>query len=227
MVVDAQHVLRLVNPSFIGLFEPKGDPLGQTVLQLLREPELEEMISAALATGEPQTRDVATNNDLAVPAIQTRVLSIFSWRGDSSNAYRITVWTSALRMFADNWLLGIGPGNDTFKQVYGMYMTPGFSALGAYSVPLEILVEQGIVGFSVFVTMVLALFLRMARALFALPVLSRACLLGFVFLAMLACLAYGVFDTIWYRPSVNQLFWFLVAVLAFETEPVSQEARHV
>ena len=61
MVVDAQHVLRLVNPSFIGLFEPKGDPLGQTVLQLLREPELEEMISAALATGQPQTRDVALN----------------------------------------------------------------------------------------------------------------------------------------------------------------------
>ena len=61
MVVDAQHVVRLANPSFIRLFEPKGDPLGQTVLQLLREPELEEMISAALTTGEPQTRDVAVN----------------------------------------------------------------------------------------------------------------------------------------------------------------------
>ena len=61
MVVDAQHVLRLVNPSFISLFEPKGEPLGQTVLQLLREPELEEMISAALATGAAQTRDVALN----------------------------------------------------------------------------------------------------------------------------------------------------------------------
>ena len=61
MVVDAQHVLRLVNPSFIGLFEPNGDPLGQTVLQLLREPELEEMICDALATGEPQTRELAMN----------------------------------------------------------------------------------------------------------------------------------------------------------------------
>ena len=61
MVLDAQHVLRLVNPSFIRLFEPKGDPLGQTVLPFLREPELEEMISAALATGEPQTREVAMN----------------------------------------------------------------------------------------------------------------------------------------------------------------------
>ena len=59
MVVDAQHVLRLVNPSFIRIFEPKGDPLGQTVLELLREPEIEAMIAAALQTGEPQTREVA------------------------------------------------------------------------------------------------------------------------------------------------------------------------
>ena len=60
MVVDGQHVLRLANPSFSRIFEPKGDPLGQTVLQLLREPEIEEMISAALQTGEPQTRDIAS-----------------------------------------------------------------------------------------------------------------------------------------------------------------------
>ena len=65
MVVDAQQVLRLVNPSFITLFAPKGDPLGQTVLQLWREPELAEMISAALATGEPQTRDVTMNGGVA------------------------------------------------------------------------------------------------------------------------------------------------------------------
>lgn len=58
MVVDGQHVLRLVNPSFSRIFEPKGDPLGQTVLQILREPEIEEMITAALRTGEAQTRDV-------------------------------------------------------------------------------------------------------------------------------------------------------------------------
>ena len=59
MVVDGQHVLRLVSPSFSRIFEPKGEPLGQTVLQLLREPEIEAMIAAALKTGEPQTRDIA------------------------------------------------------------------------------------------------------------------------------------------------------------------------
>lgn len=61
MVVDAQHLLRLVNPSFIRLFELRGDPLGQTVLRVLRLPELDEMVTAALATGEAQTRDVTTN----------------------------------------------------------------------------------------------------------------------------------------------------------------------
>ncbi|MCE9609340.1 MAG: PAS domain-containing protein [Chthoniobacter sp.] len=61
MVVDAQHVLRLVNPSFVRIFEPKGEPLGQTVLQLLREPEIEAMIAAAFETGAPQSRDVAIN----------------------------------------------------------------------------------------------------------------------------------------------------------------------
>jgi two-component system phosphate regulon sensor histidine kinase PhoR len=62
MVVDKQHVLRLVNPSFLRLFELKVDPIGQTVLRVFREPELEEMITTALATGKAQTREVSMNS---------------------------------------------------------------------------------------------------------------------------------------------------------------------
>lgn len=58
IVVDAQHVLRRVNPSFLALHDLKTDPRGQTVLRTLREPAVEEIVSAALKTGEPQTRDV-------------------------------------------------------------------------------------------------------------------------------------------------------------------------
>ncbi len=76
MVVDAQHVLRLVNPSFITLFEPKGDPLGQTVLRILREPELEEMITEALATGQPQTRDLAMNGGRPVRHFAVHAVSM-------------------------------------------------------------------------------------------------------------------------------------------------------
>lgn len=59
MVVDAQHVIKLVNPSFIHLFDVKGDPLGQTVLRTLRETAFEEIVRAALATEEAQSGEVS------------------------------------------------------------------------------------------------------------------------------------------------------------------------
>jgi two-component system phosphate regulon sensor histidine kinase PhoR len=58
MVVDAHHSLQLVNPSFLKLFDLKGDPRGQTILRTLRETAFEEMVTEALATNSPQTRDV-------------------------------------------------------------------------------------------------------------------------------------------------------------------------
>jgi two-component system phosphate regulon sensor histidine kinase PhoR len=58
MVVDAQHVVRLVNPSFLQLFDVKGDPLGQTVLRTLRETAFEELITTALNTSEAQTGEI-------------------------------------------------------------------------------------------------------------------------------------------------------------------------
>jgi len=58
MVVDAHHILRLVNPSFLKLFDLKCDPIGQTVLRTLRETPFEEMVAQALKTNSPQTGDV-------------------------------------------------------------------------------------------------------------------------------------------------------------------------
>lgn len=58
MVVDAQHVLRRVNPSFLRLHDLKTDPRGQTVLRTLREPAVEELVTTALRTGEPQSAEI-------------------------------------------------------------------------------------------------------------------------------------------------------------------------
>ena len=95
MVVDAQQVLRLVNPSFISLFAPKGDPLGQTVLQLLRAPEVEEMIAAALATGAPQTREVAMNGGR--PARQFAIHSV-PMRGPAGGSGVVTIFRDTTRL---------------------------------------------------------------------------------------------------------------------------------
>jgi putative inorganic carbon (HCO3(-)) transporter len=146
-----------------------------------------------------------------------RVTSIFAFRGDSSISYRLNVYISAWRMFWDNWLFGIGPSNIVFKKVYGYYMTPGFNALGAYSVPLEILVEQGVLGFGVFLGLVGGVFQHLVQTLFdqrkalalKLSVLSLA-------VGLLAFMGHGFFDTVLYRPPIMLPFLFMFSALVNE-----------
>ena len=153
-----------------------------------------------------------------MPAIQHRVLSIFSMRQDSSNSFRLNVWGSVIEMIRDNWLVGIGPGNNTFKLVYGLYMVPGYTALSAYSIFLEIWVEQGILGIVVFSLLWLTLMLRAGCSLFTNIPIQNKLLIGGLWTGILGSTIYGCFDTIWYRPSVNVLFWCLVAALAVLTQ---------
>lgn len=90
MVVDDRHVLRLVNPSFVRLFQLKRDPIGLTILHTLRNTNVQEMVTAALGTGESQTGEFSTNHGgkscrhFAIHAVPTRdtkgrpsVLTIF------------------------------------------------------------------------------------------------------------------------------------------------------
>ena len=157
---------------------------------------------------------------LSSEKIRTRVASIFAMREDSSISYRFNVYNSALHMVRDNPIVGIGPGNSTFKLVYGLYMVPGYNALGSYSVPLEITVEQGVIGLAIFLSLLLTLKLRTGLALES-PQLSlqEKMLASALLTGIVGSFMYGIFDTIWYRPSVNLPFWFMVASLARLTEP--------
>lgn len=148
---------------------------------------------------------------MGVPSLKARLLSIFALAQDSSNAYRITVWHSVIEMIKDNWLLGIGPGNDTFKQVYGLYMTTGYHALGSYCVFLEIAVEQGLIGLFIFLSLLITLKVQTFRVLFSANSLKNQCSIIAFYTAIVAAIGYGFFDTVWYRPSVNIGFWFLIA----------------
>ena len=147
------------------------------------------------------------------PALMNRVTSIFAFRGDSSIAYRLNVYQRVWQMIQDNWLWGIGPGNETFKQVYGYYMLPGYYALGSYSVPLEIAVEQGILGITSFLVLLVTIKLGMLWAIDSdnFPLYQRFSLVT-VAMALAGAMAYGLFDTVWYRPIVNLTWWILVAV---------------
>jgi putative inorganic carbon (HCO3(-)) transporter len=165
----------------------------------------------------------AAGGVLGSEKIRARAASMFSGREDSSISFRMNVYQSSFKMAKDNAVVGIGPGNGTFKLVYGLYMVPGFSGLGAYSVPLEITVEQGLIGLFIFLSLLMVAKIRTALMLDN-PHCSieRKLLVGALFTGIAGCMAYGIFDTIWYRPAVNLAFWFMVAALSTLSEPQSE-----
>ncbi len=58
MVADLDHRIRLVNPALMRLFQVSFDPVGQSVLQILRAPDCDEIVSEALSSWQPQAREL-------------------------------------------------------------------------------------------------------------------------------------------------------------------------
>lgn len=153
---------------------------------------------------------------LLSPDISHRISSIFTLRGDSSNSFRMNVYTSSLKMFFDNWLVGIGPGNTTFRLIYGLYMVTGFDALGAYNIYLEMAIESGIFLLLTFIWLMYLTYTKAIKRLRHLPIKLNMVIIACL-TAITAMLFHGFFDTIWYRPQIQLLFWLYMAVIAVIT----------
>ena len=159
---------------------------------------------------------------MSVETLRDRVSSIFQWRGDSSNNFRINVWLAALDMIGDRPIIGIGPGNAAFKLIYPAYGGARYSALSAYSIFLEEAVEMGLIGLSCFLWLQLTIFTQGWLQLNRLR--HQTSREGFWLMAAIATLAgmlvHGLVDTIWYRPQVNILGWLAVALIASYYQPL-------
>jgi putative inorganic carbon (HCO3(-)) transporter len=147
-----------------------------------------------------------------VEPLRVRVLSLVAGREDSSNNFRMNVWTSVLQMIRDRPWIGIGPGNTIFNLIYPLYQQPKFNALSAYSIPLEWLVEAGVPGLITgaglfFTAMGTGLRQWRSHGLRALP--SLAAVAAFAGLAI-----QGLTDTIFFRPEVQLIALFSLATLA-------------
>ena len=162
---------------------------------------------------------------MSVDSLRIRVMSIFMGRGDSSNNFRINVWMAVLDMIRDRPLIGIGPGNSAFNKIYPLYMSPKYSALSAYSVLLETAVETGLIGLSIFVWLIMVTVNQGVRQIQHLRDKNNAygMWLMAAIAAMAGLMAQGLFDTVWYRPQVNTLWWFLVALIASQYQPKTKE----
>lgn len=153
---------------------------------------------------------------LVVEPLRDRVSSIFVGRNDSSNNFRINVWAAVVQMIKDRPILGIGPGNVAFNSVYPRYQHTRYSALSAYSIPLEIAVETGIIGLTCFCWLLLVTFnlgWQQIQRLRAVRDLDAFWLMGAI-ATLLGLLSHGFVDTVWYRPQVNTLWWFMMALIA-------------
>lgn len=146
------------------------------------------------------------------PAITNRILSIFEFREDSSIAFRMNVYSSSFRMFLDNPFLGIGVGNKNFREIYGLYMRSGFDALGSYCVPLEIAVESGIFALIAFLTFLVMFYRDSMKLIKTAPIRTKIVVFSLI-LSIFPTMIHGLFDTVWFRPQLQILFWLNVAFL--------------
>lgn len=149
---------------------------------------------------------------IAVPKITKRLLSIFILRGDSSTSFRMNVYNSSWHMFCDNWFLGIGAGNQTFREIYGLYMLTGYDALSTYSVPLEIAVESGIFGLISYATFIILFAISVYKFITHPNGLDKKIIVSVGILTILGVMTHGLFDTIYFRPQVQFLFWTMIAM---------------
>jgi len=151
---------------------------------------------------------------LFVSSIRARVISIFAMRGDSSTSFRFNVYQSALKMAHDNWLLGIGIGNQNFREIYGLYMKTGFDALSSYSVFLEMVVESGIFALIAFLLFLLIFAKKSLNFILSSRNLKSSVIVGVSLISVTAVMVHGLVDTIFFRPQVQFVFWGMVAFVS-------------
>ena len=150
----------------------------------------------------------------AVTPIRVRVLSIFAMRNDSSNSFRFNVYKSSFQMFKDNWSIGIGQGNQNFREIYGLYMRTGFDALSAYNIYLETAVESGIFALIAFLGFLITLLIDGIKFLNRNTDIKEIALVAIPVLSIIGTMAHGMVDTVFFRPQLQIVFWTMCAILS-------------
>lgn len=161
---------------------------------------------------------------LSVASLRARIFSIFAMRNDSSNSFRFNVYNSCIEMFKDNWLLGIGVGNQNFREIYGLYMRTGFDALSAYNIYLETAVESGIFALIAFLGFIIFNIYNAIKYIFKRKKLNTL-YLTIALVSVVGILIHGFVDTVFFRPQIQFIFWIMMGIIRVITFP--KDVRYV
>ena len=142
-----------------------------------------------------------------------RLLSVFN-SNDGSVSSRLSLLRSSLFMVRDNFLVGIGVGQERFTEAYAEYAEGGVFAPHSHNTLLQIALEGGVPLLIAFIY-ILYLLLKLAVSYFWGRVRTRCdgILLGYVSGAT-SVLVFGLFDNIFYAPHSVFLFFTVLGVLS-------------
>ena len=160
-------------------------------------------------------------------SILDRFLSIGNL-GDTSTSYRVHIWEGTLNMLRDHFLGGIGVGTEVFGEIYPRYSLSGIEAAPhSHNLYLQILVETGILGLILFLIFLFTFarhnFTFYSKPLPHAPRIFNAAL----FCGILAVLAQGMTDYIWYNYRVYLVFWLLIGLTVACARTTQEENRNL
>ena len=91
-------------------------------------------------------------------------------------------------------------------------MMTGFDALSTYCVPLESAVESGIFALLSFIAFLGYMLIDTIKYICRPNDLTGKIILSSVILTILGVMTHGLFDTIFFRPQVQFVFWTMAAI---------------
>ncbi len=162
---------------------------------------------------------IACSAAVLITPLRARIISIFAMRSDSSTSFRFNVYQAAIQMAKDNWLLGIGVGNQNFREIYGLYMRTGFDALSCYCIYLETIVESGIFALVAFLGFLGFLIAKAFKFALHTKDIQKLIITACSATAVIAVMVHGMVDTVFFRPQIQFVFWAIVSFISAELNP--------
>jgi len=148
-------------------------------------------------------------------AVLMRFLSIGD-TADGSTLFRVQIWQASILMVRDFWISGIGLGEGAFSRIYQMYAFNAVVSPHSHNLYLQILIDMGIAGITVFMLVLVCLYKNM---LLSIKKMGRlAALPAALCAAMTGYLIQGMTDNAFYNYRIVAFFWICVALAASMNE---------
>jgi len=146
-------------------------------------------------------------------SIMERLASIGNL-SESSNTYRIFIWKATLAIVKDFWYSGVGLGVQAFEKIYnGFYIRSGVLAYHTHNLYLQILVETGILGITLFLASIYKTFKYGLNAMVRCNDNIMKTIIAALLAGISALLLHGITENSFYNFKIIFMFWFSISLI--------------